>query len=180
MENNLNRPIVRQSLGIAAAVYMLGALCWSMPEGFPFKPSVESLYRPFFQWAGLWQGWDMFAPNPRDEDVFVSTEIYFADGTQKTSIVTKMSNFSYLERYQKERWRKFFNDNLRLDSNKAMWNAAAEWFAREASLENGHPVARVELVRHWRKSLLPKDRGNVLDDRRPYARFVFHDWKANP
>jgi len=122
----------------------------------------------------------MFAPNPRDEDVFVSTEIYFADGTQTTSIVTKMSNFSYLERYQKERWRKFFNDNLRLDSNKAMWNATSAWFARKASAETGLTVTRVELVRHWRKSLLPPDRGNVLDDRRPYARFVFHDWKANP
>ena len=120
----------------------------------------------------------MFAPNPRDEDVFISTEIYFADGTQKTSIVTKMNNFSYLERYQKERWRKFFNDNLRLDSNKAMWNAASAWFARKASAETGLTVTRIELVRHWRKSLRPNESGNVLDDRRPYARFVFHDWKA--
>lgn len=179
MENNLNRPIIRHSLGIAAAVYMLGALCWSMPEGFPLKPAVESLYRPFFQWAGLWQGWDMFAPNPRDEDVFVSTEIYFADGTKKTSVITRMTEFSYLERYQKERWRKFFNDNLRLDTNKAMWNPAAAWFARKASVEAGLAVTRVELVRHWRKSLLPREGGNVLDDRRPYNRFVFHDWTAS-
>lgn len=163
---------------IAAGLYMVGALSWSMPEGTPLKLSLDNQYRTFFQWSGLWQGWDMFAPQPRDEDIFINSEIYFKDGTRKTWTLTRMTDFPALKRYQKERWRKFFNDNLRLDSNKAMWNAAAAWVFRETSTASGPGVERIELVRNWRKSLPPDAPGDVLNDLRPYNRFVFHSWKA--
>ena len=169
---------ISRCLGVSAALYMLGATMWSMPTGFPLKKSCDAFFEPFFQWSGLWQGWDMFAPIPRDEDIFVSSEIYFKDGTRKTWVMTRMSEFPYLTRYQKERWRKFFNDNLRLDERKGMWDASATWVARDAFAKSGQIVAQVELVRHWRKSLLPNQPGNVLDDKRPYMRFVFHKWKA--
>jgi hypothetical protein len=165
-------------LAILAVVYMIGATSWSMPDGFPLKRVIDQRYRPAFQWLGLWQGWDMFAPQPRDEDIYVSAEIYFADGTKETRALTRMIEMPYLERYSKERWRKFFNDNLRLDANKSMWEPGAAWIAREAAASSGREVDRVELVRSWRKSLLPRDAGDVMNDQRPYNRFVFHNWKA--
>ena len=168
----------RSALAILAMTYMIGATSWSMPDGFPLKNVIDARFRPFFQWSGLWQGWDMFAPQPRDEDIFVSAEIWYADGTSETRKLTRMIEMPYLERYRKERWRKFFNDNLRLDSSKVMWEPCAAWIARDAATNTGRVVARVELARHWRKSLLPHEPGNVMNDQRPYNRFVFHTFDA--
>lgn len=174
-----SQPSWRRALATLAIVYMIAATSWSMPAGFPLKPAIDDRFRKIFQITGLWQGWDMFAPTPRNEDIYVSSEILYADGSTETWNISRMVEMTYWQRYKKERWRKFFNDNLRTDSNKAMWEPAARWIARAKKQETGKEVIQVRLTRHWRASLRPGEPGDLLDDHRPYNQFLFHEWKAS-
>lgn len=122
----------------------------------------------------------MFAPIPRNEDIYVTSNISYDDGTTETWTLSRMSDLGYLRRYQRERWRKFFNDNLRTDSNKQMWEPAAQWIARTKERETGKRVTQVQLVRHWRQSLRPGESGNVFADKRPFNHFVFHSATLDP
>ena len=180
MRDFWDTPGPRRFLVIGALLYMIGATSWSMPAGFPLKTAIDPLFAPVFRRLGLWQGWDMFAPTPRDEDIFLTAEIEFIDGTNTVDVLSRMSEMSYGERYIKERWRKFMNDNLRLDSNKAMWNEAGAWIARRASVRDGKPVRKVDLYRHWRACARPEENVNVLDDRRPFNKFKFYSFGAVP
>lgn len=178
MKDVWNNPIVRKALAVGALLYMVGATSWSMPAGFPLKSAIDPLFSPVFRRLGLWQGWDMFAPNPRDEDIYVSANIEYVDGSSITDVLSRMSDMPYGERYAKERWRKFMNDNMRLDSNKEMWNDTASWIARRAASRNGMAVRKVELYRHWRKCALPGEKINVLNDTRPFNQFKFHTYET--
>ncbi|MEY4631898.1 MAG: hypothetical protein RIQ81_2018 [Pseudomonadota bacterium] len=176
VEDIWDKPVLRQVLFAGAIWYLIGAVSWSMPAGFPLKDRIDRFYNREFRRLGLWQGWDMFAPNPRDEDIYVSAKIDFADGTSVTEDLSNMAEMPYGERYAKERWRKFMNDNMRLDSNKAMWNDSAVWIARRASRREGKEATKVELYRHWRKCLTPGEKGDVLKDDRPFNKFLFHSF----
>lgn len=149
-------PSPKQVFGVSLAVlYMTAAVFWTLPQGFPGKARVDALISPVFLKFGLWQGWDMFSPNPRSEDIYLSAKVFFGDGTHRVYHLSKMTDHSLLRRYQRERWRKFFNDNFRLDSNQVLWPDGALWVARRSFHQTGEVPIRVELWRHWRPCVLP-------------------------
>jgi hypothetical protein len=169
-----DRPYLERLLIVAAIFYIVGATSWSMP-GFPGKRTIDRMFSPLFQRLGLWQGWDMFSPNPRGEDTFLSADLEFHDGTRTTEFLSRMSEMPYGARYAKERWRKFMNDGVRLDKNKVIWNDCATWVARQAEVREGKPVRKIQLNRHWRKCLLPGEPGDVFHDERPFNKFKFYE-----
>lgn len=138
-----------------AVLYMVTATFWSLPEGFPAKKTVDALVSPLFLRLGLWQGWDMFSPNPRSEDIYISAKAFFSDGTEQVYALSRMTDYSLARRYQRERWRKFFNDNFRLDSHRVLWPDGAVWVARRIFHKTGKMPSRVELWRHWRNCVRP-------------------------
>lgn len=179
MEDFWDKPVLRQLLLAGSVWYLIGATFWSMPSGFPMKATIDNFYDKELRWLGLWQGWGMFAPVPRDEDIYITANVEFADGTTITESLSNMAEMPYGQRYARERWRKFMNDNMRLDSNNAMWNDSAAWVARRSAGRAGKEVHQVDLYRHWRKSLIAGEAGNVLEDNRPFNKFLFHSFKPS-
>ena len=164
-------------LAFLAIFYMVSSFFWSMPDGFVLKNAVVANVAPFFRWSGLWQGWAMFAPNPIAEDVYVSAVAYFADQSSSTWILSKMDDFDYATRYGKERWRKWANDNLRSDTNRALWQPAAEYLARTMETQYGKKIQKLDLIRHWHNAVIPTD-VKILPARENWHKFVFYtlDW----
>lgn len=148
------------ALGLATA-YLVLALVTSLPEQFPLRPVAMKLSDPIFRFTGLWQGWAMFAPNPISEDIYVSSKATFTDGSQITWELSHMNQMSLTQRYQMERWRKWANDNLRLDANKPLWQDAARWVAGEMERSYGKRVESIELIRHWQGAVVPDSNGYV-------------------
>jgi len=133
------------------AFHILCIAAWSVPG--PMQPTVlrsalDEL-SPYMIRSGLWQGWDMFAPNPLALELDVVAEVNFADGRQATWIFPRMQEMSYLERYMKERWRKW-RERVRLDAFSLIWPDTARWIARRFDSPE-HPVQSVALIRRWRE-----------------------------
>ncbi len=117
----------------------------------------EKLYAfawPVLQWSGLWQEWSMFAPNPPTSNFGIGAEITFQDGTRQYWNIPSMQEFGYLQRYQKERWRKW-GEYVRLDSYSGIWPDTARWIARQFPSRSNPPVY-VVLTRYWTPIAKPR------------------------
>lgn len=134
---------------------------WSVPG--PLQPAavraVVDVVTPYMIRSGLWQGWDMFAPDPLALEIDLVAEVTFADGHQATWIFPRMQEMPYLERYRKERWRKW-RERVRLDAFAQIWPDTARWIARRFD-GPWHPVRSVALVRRWKA--IPAPVGPRLD-----------------
>jgi hypothetical protein len=159
--------------------YAVAAFSWTMPAGvlpLTLKSAIDRVTAGPFLLLGLWQAWDMFSPDPRTADICVEMRCINRDGSSDRRMLTDMVAMGFYERWQKDRWRKYFNDHLRLDDQHALWQPFAEYAARRLREEGDDPVS-IELVRWWRPcdpAVCPEVRADVR--RSPWQSHVFHRW----
>lgn len=146
----MHRYLWRYVLHLLIGAYIIGALMWSLPAELPLKTRTDAFVSPIFQRLGLWQNWQMFAPTPRNEDIYVDAMVQLADGRVLEVNLSRMSEMSLFDRYRKERWRKLLNDYIRSDEYHRYWPMTATWLARAISEQEQSAVTHLELWRHWR------------------------------
>lgn len=171
--------LIRRWPTLLVAAYAIAAFSWSMPpELFPPKPLIDPVARVPFTAFSLWHAWDMFSPDPRDIDVCVEVAFTERDGTYDRLMLTDMVAMGTIERWRKDRWRKFFNDNLRLDAQARLWQPFAEYAVRRLRGEGRDPVS-IELVRWWRPCESPVHPGLRAAERpTPFSSHRFHAWQV--
>ena len=169
--------ILRRWPTILVVGYAVAAFSWTMPASlFPPKPVIDQMAAGPLLLLGLWQSWDMFSPDPRTIDICVELRCTNRDGTGDRRMLSDMVAMGYYERWQKDRWRKYFNDHLRLDDEHALWQPFAEYATRRLR-EEGHDPVAIELVRWWRPcdpAIRPDLRADVRQT--PWQNHVFHRW----
>jgi hypothetical protein len=157
--------------------YTVAAFTWTIPASlFPPKTTIDGMVAGPFLLLGLWQAWDMFSPDPRATDICVEMRCTDRDGTVDRRMLTDMVAMGYLERWQKDRWRKYFNDHLRLDDEQRLWQPFTEYAVRRLR-EEGHDPEKIELVRWWRPcepAVRPEWRADVRQT--PWNSYMFHRW----
>ncbi len=135
---------------LIVALYCMSAFSFSVPEEFfPPKPFFTAVGSRALVTVNLWQYWDMFAPNPRSDDVKIEVSYETKSGQRVEFYLTDMLSMPYGERWQKERWRKYFNDHLRVDQEKHLWLPYAKYAASQLQLQ-GVETKKICLIRHWR------------------------------
>ncbi|MFM1996815.1 MAG: hypothetical protein RLZZ111_1202 [Planctomycetota bacterium] len=159
---------------LVVAAYAVAAVSWTLPsEIFPPKPLLDRVAGGPLLFLGLWQSWDMFSPDPRTQDICVEVVCVDRDGTRRPWMLTDMIAMDYPERWRKDRWRKYFNDHLRLDAGRDLWQPFAAYAVRRLR-EEGHDPVRIELVRWWRDcepAVRPELRADVR--RSPWGSYRF-------
>jgi hypothetical protein len=176
-----SQKILRRWRVYIVVIYSLAAFSFAMPsEDFPLKPIIAGLTSRVLVTLNLWQYWDMFAPTPRADDFKVEVVYLTGDGGRHSVFLTDMRSMGYFERWQKERWRKYFNDNLRTDAQRYLWEPFAVFFARELASGGITPV-QIELIRHWRsadKPFGPHLKASIKSS--PWNKYTFYVWRAEP
>jgi hypothetical protein len=157
------------------AVHLVALYSWAMP---PFtepwnslRNSINNVFRPYLLFTGIWQGWDMFAPNPLSINTYLVAEVTLKDGSVVIWPFPRMEFLGFFEKYYQERWRKWAADNVRLDKNSALWPDAARYVARlHARLPS--PPAQVKLIRHW-ADIPPPARAQQKDEWKSFTFFTY-------
>ncbi|MCU0316355.1 MAG: hypothetical protein MUC92_07165 [Fimbriimonadaceae bacterium] len=98
--------------------------------------------------TGLWQSWDMFAPDPSKVDIWRDSIVTFQDGTETIHPYPRMKTLPIAEKYLFERFRKY-NERLNNDSYGWKWRHTSYRVAYEAWKDPANPPTRVQLRRHW-------------------------------
>lgn len=169
---------LRRRLVSAFIAFNLFAItCWCVPLQSPLLSRIRSGMLPYMRWIGLFQSWDMFAPNPSNLNNYVGALVKFRDGSSRLWNFPRMENLGYVDRYFKERYRKYANDNLRLDADSALWPDAARYIARVNNQPSNPPV-QVSLIRYWSVIPPPGPYGEYTEG--PWQQFVFYRYSVVP
>jgi hypothetical protein len=116
-------------------------LLWNYDHPKQFGPMRGYLFA-----VGFWQYWDMFCPNPATTDLWFDAVVEYRDGTKKPFPWPRMHDLSILEKYVKERFRKFY-ERVNNPDYAYFWPPVGQRIAFLADDPNNPPV-RVEFRRH--------------------------------
>lgn len=145
------------------SAYMSGRIAWRVQtDSVPhFSQSLNdglrlfntSYIKPSFikyyvMPTGLWQYWDMFAPNPSNIDWYCDADVVYRDGTRKTYEYPRMYTLGIVPKYFSERFRKFY-ERAHDDSYSWTWPAFAQRVALLSTTNPDNPPIEVFLRRHW-------------------------------
>lgn len=119
--------------------------------------------------TGIWQYWDMFAPNPSNLDHWADARIVFADGSSKIVPYPRMSQMPIPIKYFKERYRKFL-ERANMDANAYLWPPMAQRLALTSTSDPNNLPVSVFLTRHW-KYVQPMDKPQPAK----YSEYMFYE-----
>ena len=132
-------------------------LAQSLNDGFrlfnatKLKPSFVKYYdMP----TGLWQYWDMFAPNPANIDYYGDAEVTYQDGTKRIWTYPRMYTSGIFQKYFTERFRKYY-ERANSDGYSYVWAAFAQRVALLSTADPKNPAVEVRLRRHWLEIVPP-------------------------
>jgi hypothetical protein len=160
-------------------VFHLAAFCaWCLP----IQSLIVSNFKARIKWymlaSGLFQNWDMFAPDPLRLNLRVDAEITFRDGQTRTWEFPRMDALGFVDRYFKERYRKYATEYLRADNgNEALRPDAARYIARLNNQPSNPPVT-VTLYRSWSQIQPARPDGSYQFD--PWTRVSFFKYTVTP
>lgn len=159
-------------LKLFVAFHIVAITSWSLPKSAPgvLNGAAEPVgvdWLPYFNdkyvrvsptqqyilALGLWQSWDMFAPNPTHKDVWCDAIVTHASGKQTRYQYPRVYTENYFAKYAKERYRKYY-ERAHLNMYSFMWQPFAQHIARITHSDPADPPKEVLLRRHI--ILIPK------------------------
>ena len=141
-------------LETATATMLVGNMRYLRTYKFPLQPNnPDTAYaiNPvalYVESSGLWQYWDMFAPNPSSLDYWIDAKVVLKSGKEVVYDYPRMKKMGLVEKYLKERYRKY-TERLNDPAYAWKWPHTAYWMAAQAWTDPADPPLRVTLRRHW-------------------------------
>ncbi len=168
----------RTAITVFIVFNLVAIVAWAVPIDSPFTATVRSAVGRYVLFVGLFQKWDMFSPDPSRLNNFVSATITYRNGERRLWVFPRMEMLGYFDRYAKERYRKYANDNLRLDSNAQLWPDAARYVARINNTNPANPPVSVVLIRYWSTVPPPDPNGYYVES--PWQQYPFFRYAVGP
>lgn len=136
--------IGRMVLSALLVFTLLGIAVWNLPGG-TLQARLFPVVRPYFQSAGLDQGWGVFAPEPRRITSDLYARLDYPDGTE--TIWRYPVGNALVAEYRTFRWQKWA-EHVAIDIRTVLLAPAAQWLVRTQAHNGVHP-AEVTLVQRW-------------------------------
>lgn len=173
----------RRGLGIARKItinaflifHILAITCWCLPINSALILECREFVRPYFLWTGLFQSWDMFAPNPKSMNSYLEALIIYKDRSTEIWTFPRVQLLDLTERYYRERYRKF-EENVTENDHAGLWPDTARYVARLHRNGSTPPVTVMLLVR-W-SNIVQRDDGTF--ERTPWDAHVFYSYTVKP
>lgn len=146
------------------AAHLTCIVVWSIPSDALWWKRLKQVIEPTMLFTGLWQGWDMFSPEPLSINARLTAELTLKDGTMQEWKFPEVASMGPVDAFYGERWRKWAIDRVRLDENAKVWPDTARYVLRHASINAENPPTELKLVRHWRTIVAPANSWLKLGD----------------
>jgi hypothetical protein len=151
--------------------HLIAIIAVSIPSVSLVLLRTKGATTQYLLWTGLWQSWNMFAPQPPTFNFTMSAEVIRRSGQITWWTLPVPSDSGYARQYVIERYRKWGADNLRRPSDAALWPDAARFIAHVYNSPSDPPDT-VRLFREW-QSIPPIDSGPHARPSRWYAKLFF-------
>jgi hypothetical protein len=97
----------RAAISVFILFHLVAITCVAVPVDFAPIVNVRGLVWPYILWIGLFQRWDMFAPDPPAVNSYIKTVVISHDRHMHVWSFPRMEELSFGERYREDRYRKF-------------------------------------------------------------------------
>jgi len=148
------------------AIAVTNLPAWSVPR------PIAKVAQPYLNATGLDQRWNMFAPAPRTEILYLEARVEFADG--HVTVWRPPTGDPLLGGYRDAHWRKFVEHAVVRPGNSdawpQLWDPLARYVASQETHEGSRPVS-VTLVKRSAFELPPGGRG---PDRTPFREVPYY------
>jgi hypothetical protein len=135
---------VRSAISVFILFHLVAITCWALPVNWSLVAGVREITRPYMLWTGLFQTWDMFAPNPPPTNTYVKA-VVITEHHLRVWAFPRMDQLSFGQRYQKERYRKFL-ENMLLEQNAPLLPDVVRHIARFYN-DPSDPPRKVMLIK---------------------------------
>ncbi|MBI2812002.1 MAG: hypothetical protein HYX67_14395 [Candidatus Melainabacteria bacterium] len=108
----------------------------------------------FIEYTGLWQYYTVFSP-PRSFNLYLEGEVELANGKTVIWKYPRVEQLGLVEKMQKERFRKLYNDIANEPTDGVLWPDLARYIARQVYAETGVRPVKVGLIRYWSDTPAP-------------------------
>lgn len=136
----------KKVINIAIISYLALIALHGIPLDSLLFRKLKDKTAPFVVGVGMWQGWNMFAPNPLRSDTYIFARLYFKDGSFITKNVEMDLEDNFLKVFREVRWTKWAKDNVRQEDYKSLWEPALRYMvAKYGTVEN--PVIKGQLLK---------------------------------
>lgn len=146
---------------ILTGFHILAIFSWTLPyanTGVPNTPEYHvykandtylrtSPIRQYLLTFGLWQSWDMFAPNPSAQDLWGDSVVIYRDGTERVVEFPRVASAPYWAKPIVERYRKYY-ERAGHESYAYLWPSLGQWVAYISADNPENPPTRVVIRRH--------------------------------
>jgi hypothetical protein len=125
--------------------HLFAMLLFALPIDSPPTRLARTVVGPYMRAIGMTEVWDMFAPHPKEVNQFVRAIVITRSGEYKLYSFPRIEELSFLQRYQKERYRKFTESALCAECS-GLWPDVERAVARRFA-DPVDPPDRILLVR---------------------------------
>jgi hypothetical protein len=137
-ENLQTQTFRRGVISVFILFHLIAITCMAFPFDLPPIRNMKDLVKPYMVWAGLFQTWDMFAPNPEAVNSYIKTVVISRDRHMHVWSFPRMEELGFVERYRKERYRKF-SDVLPQPQYAPLWPDVAAHAATQFNSQSDPP-----------------------------------------
>jgi hypothetical protein len=123
---------------------------WALAGNLWVKQNPWLPLKWYMRSTGLWQYWDMFAPNPMSDDIWLDSVVAFQDGTEKVQPYPRMADLGLVDKYFQERFRKYADRFYRTGSS-AKRTAFGQRMALLAATDRSNLPVSVVIRLHIRR-----------------------------
>lgn len=139
VESHKTSPLLQGVISVFIAFHLIAITCWALPYNPSLLIGAREIVRPYMLWTGLFQTWDMFAPNPIQVNTYIKAVVMTKNHHMYVWAYPRMEQLSYMERYRKERYRKFA-ENLLMEKYELLLPDAVNHIARLYADPSDPPV----------------------------------------
>lgn len=111
-------------------------------------------FEDYLRVTGFQQNWNMFAPQPIREDIWVDAVIKFGNGEVRTYVFPRNIHLSLWQQILQERFKKYL-DTAQEETSGIVWPSMADFVARQVYRNDGNVPVYVELFRNTRPASMP-------------------------
>lgn len=120
--------------------------------------------------TGMWQYWDMFAPDPAQTDIWCSAEVTYMDGTKKPFEYPHMKALSIPQKFMLERHRKYF-ERVNQPGFSYLWVTFGQAIAFKSATDPNNPPIQVDVTRHFQEVVRHDAKDTSKEN--PYGQYTF-------
>jgi len=100
------------------------------PDTIALRQAITDAASGVWKFCGLWQGWNLFAPEIRNVNSHSVAVIQFDDGSSTIWPLQRMDQMNPIDKFRRDKFRKWTGDNVQWDRYREYWPAFARYVGR--------------------------------------------------